>query len=228
MAEQSAIVVSIDEIDINSGRIMEKTGQYVYSPGMLISVPTNYRAVLLPEDGEPIHVKSCQKKKLSRYFSSDMVGKRFSALYVTMRPLTVMSWGIGSLPIRYSFLDNACMHVGAGGTLMPRIDDPIAFFNAFGKTEGAVNTTECASAITLSFRKMASEILVDMFNEAMQPIFETTFMVSEMERRLNEKVCSVPHERAPGIIFDSATVTSIRVNEEDKNAIIERFGKRKK
>ena len=228
MAAVNAQTVCIDERDINSGRIMDKTGEYIYEQGMLISVPSHYQAYIIPEEGEPVKVMACQKKKLSRFLPSDAIGKKISVLYVTTRPLNVMSWGIGSLPIRYSFLGEACLHVGAGGTLLPVISEPISFFNAFGKTEGTLSLTECASAITSSFRKLASEILVEMFNEASQPIFETSFLVSEMTRRINERICGIEHKRVPGIIFDTATVTGIRVNEEDKSALIERFGKRKK
>lgn len=222
------MLVSIDERDINSGRIMEKTADYTYSQDMLISVPANYCAYVIPEEGEVVRIKTCQKKKLSKFLPSDMLGKRFSALYFNTRNLNVMSWGIGSLPIKYSFLGNACMHVGANGTLLPTISDPIAFFAALGRVDGTLNLTECSSAITTAFRRLASETLVELFNEAAQPVFETGFMVSEMARRLNERFCGVELDRVPGIVFDSATVTSIRVNEEDKIALIDKFGKRKR
>ena len=221
-------VVSIDERDINSGRVMEKTLDYVYAQGMLISVPTHYCAYVIPEEGETVRIKSCQKKKLSKFLPTEMLGKRFSVLYASTRKLNMMSWGIGSLPIRYEFLGDACVHVGASGTLIPSISDPVAFFKALGRLEGTLNLTECSSAITTAFRRLASEILVELFNEASQPVFETTFMVSEMARRINERVCGVELDRVPGIIFETATVTGIRVNEADKAALVERFGKRKR
>lgn len=221
-------VVSIDERDINSGRVMEKTLDYVYAQGMLISVPNHYTAYVIPEEGETVKVRACQKKKLSKFLPSELIGKKFSVLYVNNRKLNMMSWGIGSLPITYEFLGDACVHVGASGTLIPRISDPVAFFKALGRLEGTLNLTECSSAITTAFRRLASEILVELFNEAAQPIFETTFMVSEMARRINERVCGIELDRVPGIVFESATVTGIRVNEADKAALVERFGKRKR
>lgn len=220
--------VSIDERDINSGRIMEKTIDYVYDADMLISVPNRYCAYIVPEQGKIVKIRTCPKRKLSKFLSSDMLGKKFSVLYVNTRKLNMMSWGIGSLQITYEFLGGASVHVGASGTLIPVIDDPVAFFKALGKVDGTLNITECSSAITTAFRRLASEILVELFNEASQPVFETSFMVSEMERRINDRVCGMKLDRVPGIVFESATVTGIRVNESDKAAMIDRFGKRRR
>lgn len=228
MSDKVTDIVSIDEKDINSGRIMEKTSEYVLTQNTVITVPSNYYALIMTEDGNITKVKTCFKKKLLRYVSSDNVGKRLSALYVSSRALTSMSWGIGSLPIKYEFLDNATLNVGASGTLLPEIVDAVAFYNAFGRSEGTLNLTECAGYITSSFRVCASKILVEMFNEASQPIFETSFLVSEMGRRINERLCGRWLENIPGVVFRTASVTSIRVNEGDKASLLEKYGKKKR
>lgn len=225
MALGDGICIGIDERDINSGRVMEMTSEYKITQDMLISVPSNYRAEILV-DGERVRtVKTCQKKKLSKFIGSDKEGKTLSVLYVSERPFTSMSWGIGSLTITYEFLDGASVNVGAGGTLLAEISDATAFYRSFGKTEGTLNLTECTGMIISCFRTCASKILVQMFNEAIQPVFETEFMVSELDRRVNERLCGAPlGDVAPGIVYRSATVSGIRVNEEDKNAMIDRFG----
>ena len=224
MAANVEQIIGIDERDINSGRIMEMTPVRTVSPEMLITVPNNYRAELIV-DGEHVKtVRPCLKKKLVRIIGSDKDGKSISALYVSNRKFTSMSWGIGSLVIKYDFLDGSSVNVGASGTLIAEVSDPIAFYGSFGKSSGTLDLTECTGKITSAFRVCASKLLVEMFVEAIQPIFETEFMVSELDRRVNERVCNRELEGLPGIVFRSATVSGIRVNEEDKTAIIDRFG----
>ena len=225
MAATNANIISIDERDINSGRIMEMTPAFTVTPDTLITVPLNYRAEIIV-DGEWVRtVKPCLKKKLSRLIGSDREGKSVRALYVSNRKFTSMSWGIGSLVIKYDFLDGSSVNVGASGTLIAEISDAVAFYGSFGKEKGTLDLTECTGKITSAFRVCASKHLVEMFNEAIQPIFETEFMVSELDRRVNERLCNrALDDVLPGIVFRSATVSGIRVNEDDKNAIIERFG----
>ena len=222
-------LISIDERDINSGRVMEMTESAIVSDKMLISVPSHYHALVIV-DGEVVaNVKSGMKKKITKLIGSEYVGKVVSVLYVSNRAFTAMSWGIGSLPIKYDFLGGMTLNVGASGTLIPSVDDAYAFYRWLGKEEGALNLTECASAITSAFRKCASRILVEMFKEADQPVFDTEFLVSEMHRRLNNRLCGRSLEGIiDGATFTSATVSGIRVNEEDKNALIGKYGNRKK
>ncbi len=229
MAPNDIKLISIDERDINSGRVMEMTPITTLTEKMHITVPMNYHALIISEDKVVATVKSCLKKKLTRVLGLNFIGKELSVLYVSNRPFTAMSWGIGSLPIVYPFLDNAKVNVGASGTLVPMLVNEYAFYKEFDKDEGMLSLTECASAITSAFRKCASAVLVEMFNEAGQPIFETEFLVSEMDRRINERYCGSELEDViAGVVFRSANVSGIRVNEEDKAAVIEKYGSRKK
>ncbi len=229
MAVKSEKIISIDECDINSGRVMEMTQRTTVVPNTFISVPSNHHAIVIVE-GEPIKVvRSCVKKRLDKLLGSERMGKRTSVLYVSNRAFTAMSWGIGSLPITYKFLGDESVNVGANGTLIPTITDEYAFFKSFGRSEGALGLTECVSAITSAFRKSASKILVELFNEAIQPIFDTDFLISEFNRRISKRLCNRELESSlPGVVFKSADVTSIRVNEEDKKAIIEKYGTKRK
>lgn len=228
-AQNDIKLISIDERDINSGRVMEMTEQVIYNDAMQITVPSNHHALIICEDKVVASVKATAHKKLQKIVPIECVGKKISVLYVSNRPFNAMSWGIGSLPIVYSFLDNAKVNIGANGTLIPVMQDAYAFYKVFDIDEGMVNLTECASAISSAFRKCASEVLVEMFVEANQPIFETDFLISEMGRRLNKRFCTgEPIGVIDGIVFRSATVLSITVNELDKRAVIEKFGEKKK
>lgn len=221
--------ISIGERDINSERVMEMTPNVVLTEKTSITVPTNYHALIIADDKVAAEVKVCLKKNLLRIVGGELLGKSISALYVSNRQFTSMSWGIGSLPIIYPFLGNARLNVGANGTLVPSLSDEYAFYKVFDKDDGILNLTECASAITSAFRKCASEVLVGLFNEAEQPIFETDFLVSEMQRRLNKRYCRKKlDEVMDGVMFRTATVSSIKVNEEDRKAVIEKYGSRKK
>ena len=222
-------LITIDERDVNSGRVMEMTAPFIFDEGMQISVPLNYHALIIVEDEVVKSLRVCIKKKLARVIPNEHLGKKMRVLYVSNRPFTAMSWGIGSLAITYKFLDGAKINVGASGTLVAGLDDPYAFYQYFDKAQGTVNLTECASAITAGFRKCASQVLVQMFEEADQPIFYTDFMVDEFNRRINKRFCSIRIDCVvPGIIFKNATVAGIRVNEEDKIALTSKFGNKKK
>ena len=52
----------------------------------------------------------------------------------------------------------------------------------------------------------------------------------ELEKRINERVCNrVLEGVTPGVVFTGATVSAIRVNEDDRAAFVERYGwKRRK
>ncbi len=231
MASQTSNVkmIRIDERDINSGRVMEMTEPFVCSEGLQITVPANHHAYIIHEDEAVAVMKSGAHKKLPQKVLSQCVGERVSVLYVSNRPFTAMSWGIGTLPMVYTFLDSTKLNIGANGTLIPRLSDPYAFYKLFDKEEGRVDLAECASAITSAFRRCASEVLVELFREACQPIFETEFLISEMNRRLNKRYCTEePVDVIDGVVFCLATVQGITVNEEDKRALIEKFGRAKK
>lgn len=222
-------LITIDERDVNSGRIMEMTSPITYSEGTQITVPSNYRALLIIEDKVIKTVRTSLKRKLIKLLPSEYIGKKVSVLYINNRPFTSMSWGIGSLSIAYDFLDGSTLNVGASGTLIAEIEDAYEFFKVFDKDVGTVNLTECASAITAGFRRCASQVLVQMFKEADQPIFHTEFLVDELNRRINNRFCGIRIDCVvPGIVFKTATVASITVNEEDKIALIEKFGNKKK
>ena len=222
-------LITIDERDVNSGRIMEMTSPITLSDGVHIVVPSNYHALLIVEDKVVKTVRTSIKRRLGKILPSEYVGKKVRALYVNNRPFTSMSWGIGSLTITYDFLGGAVLNVGANGTLVAQIDDAYEFFKLFDKDEGTVNLTECASAITAGFRRCASQVLVQMFSEADQPIFHTEFLVDELNRRINNRFCGMRIDCVvPGIIFKNATVAGIRVNEEDKIAMLEKYGNKKK
>ena len=61
MAAVKAEIIEIGEIDINVGRVMEKTEPVTITPNMLITVPAHYYAIPYV-DGEPMkRIKSCQK-----------------------------------------------------------------------------------------------------------------------------------------------------------------------
>lgn len=216
-------IIEIAERDINSGRMMEKFPDTVLASDMLISVPVNYYADVRVADGAPVTVKSCQKKKLVKMVGGDKVGKKVSVLFVNKRKLTTMSWGIGSLPIRYDFLGGAIINVGANGNVLPEIVDAGELYTAMQSENETVDITEVISIITAAFRSCASKILVEMFNEAIEPIFQTDFLVSELHRRLNERICNRKLKILPGVIFKWATVAGIRVREEDKNALLARY-----
>lgn len=222
-------LITIDERDVNSGRVMEMTAPFTFDEGMQISVPLNYHALIIVGDEVIKSLRVCLRKKLSRVIPSEHLGKTMRVLYVSNRPFTAMSWGIGSLGIIYKFLDGATVNVGASGTLVAQLDEPYVFYQYFDKEQGTVNLTECASAITAGFRKCASQVLVQMFEEADQPIFYTDFMVDEFNRRINKRFCGMRIDCVvPGIIYKNATVAGIRVNEEDKLALTSKYSNKKK
>ncbi len=227
--EAEVKLIKIDERDINSGRVMEMTEQVIYTEDMQIAVPSNYHAYIICEDSVIAWVKPAQHKRLQKILPSEYSGKKISALYVSTRPFTAMSWGIGSLPMVYPFLDNAKVNIGANGTLIPVMRNAYDFFKLFDIEQGMVSLTECTSAITSAFRRCASEVLVELFVEAAQPVFETEFLIGEMNRRINKRYCTGhPVDCISGIVFRTANVLSITVNESDKQAVIEKFGNKKK
>ena len=222
-------LITIDERDINSGRVMEMTPEVTLTAATQITVPLNYHAFIIVDGQSVKNVRACLKKKLAKMLPSECIGKKISVLYVSNRPFTAMSWGIGSLPITYALLDGARLNVGANGTLVATVENAYEFYKLFDRVSGTVNLTECASAITAGFRKCASQVLVQMFKEADQPIFNTEFLVDELNRRINNRFCRVRIDCVvPGVVYLNATVTDIRVNEEDKNALIEKYGNKKR
>ena len=55
-----------------------------------------------------------------------------------------------------------------------------------------------------------------------------TFMIDELERRINAAVCGKDAEKLAGVFFESAAVTDICVSEEDRIAFLEKYEKNKK
>lgn len=223
-------LITITPGDVNSGRMLEMVDGYTLTPETLITVPLNYKAEIVVDGIRVDTVKACQKKKLLRIVGSEHEGKPISVLFVNRRRFNTVSWGVGNIRVSYSFLENASLSIGASGTLLAEFTDPVAFYRSLGIEESTVGMSECVSIIVSAFRICASRVLTEMFTEAKQPIFSTDFLVDELEKRINERVCNrVLEGVTPGVVFTGATVSAIRVNEDDRAAFVERYGwKRRK
>ena len=218
-------LITIVAGDVNSGRMLELSDSHTLTGETLITVPMNYRAEVIVDGARVATVKPCQKKKLLSLVGSEHDGKAISVLFVNRRRFNTISWGVGNLRITYGFLDNASLSVGASGTLLAELTDPAAFYTSLGIEERTLSMSECISIIVSAFRVCASKVLTEMFKEARQPIFSTDFLVDELDRRIKERVCNrVLEGVTPGIVFTDATVALIRVNEDDRNAFVARYG----
>ena len=215
--------ISIDAKEINVSRVMERTAPRTMDNSLCVSVPDNYSATVYVDGAIAKRIKPCSKKKLKKYVGSDKTGKQISILYINRKPLTTMSWGVGNLPIKYDFLDGMCIKVGANGTFLAQMTDPEAFFEFCGARNGSLSLTETVSRITAAFREHASLVLTGLFKEAIEPVFDTEFLLSEMDRRINSVICEKELKNIPGIVFKTAAVTGICVCEEDIRAYRERF-----
>ena len=228
MASNTPDIIEIGEKDINVGRVMEKTEPVLITPNMLITVPAHYFAIPYV-DGEPFDkIRSGAKKKLRKSIGADKDGKSISVLYVNQNKLSTLPWGSGNLPIAYERFGGATLRVGAGGTFTASIKDPKAFYDSLGRKYGVLNLDEVKSRIISAFRNSISGILTELFIEAGEPVFNTDFMIDELERRINEKVCEKDADSLAGIFFESASVSDICVCEEDKIAFLEKYEKNKK
>jgi membrane protease subunit (stomatin/prohibitin family) len=228
MAAVEAEIIEIGEIDINVGRVMEITEPVTITPNMLITVPAHYYGVPYV-DGEPMkRIKSCQKKKLSKFIGADKTGKSVSVLYVSKNKINTLPWGSGNLPIKYERFGGATIRVGANGTFLAEIREPDAFYDSLGRKYGQLNMDEVKSRIISSFRKSISDILSELFVEAGEPVFETEFMIDELDRRINARVCEKPSDELPGVYFVSSSVMDIRISEADKNTFMDIYEKNKK
>lgn len=223
MAKRNIDLISIDARDLNTGRMMEKTEPCELTGNHYLTVPDNYYADIYIDGCLIKKLKPCVKKNIKKMIGAEHVGKMISVLYVNRRPLNDMSWGIGNLPIHYKNFGDVCIKVGANGFFKAEITDNEAFYASFEREFGNLNLTETSSVITSGFRDMASKILLDIFNEAIQPIFDTDFLISEVEIRLNKQLCGTPCPALHGITFKSISVSSICVCEEDVREFRERF-----
>lgn len=223
MAKKNIECISLDARDLNTGRVMEKTEPCELTGNLYLSVPDNYYADIYIDGCLIKKIKPCSKKNIKKLIGAEHIGKLISVLYVNRRPLNDMSWGIGNLPIHYKSFGDACIKVGANGFFKAEISDYEAFYDSFDRECGVLNLTETASTITSEFRDMASKVLLDIFNEAIQPIFDADFLTTEVQIRLNKQLCNVQFESLHGVIFKSISVSSICVCEEDIREFKERF-----
>lgn len=216
MALQSS-VIEIDTNDVNTVHMMEKTGPFNVNTGLLINVPDNYYAELYLEGELRRRIRPCTRKKVKSFLGRDSLGRELSVLYVKNRPLTEMSWGIGNLPLLYTILGKEMsVRVGANGTFVAEMTDPAAFFEFFAGKKRVMDMAEITARITSAFREYASGVLVGLFVDAGEPIFDADFLLDETVRRLDSKICGVLHsDTLPGVIFKQVDVSSICVCEED-------------
>ena len=210
MAKKIVECISIDARDLNVGRVVEKTEPRELTPTLCVSVPDNYYADIYIDGVLEKSIKPCVKKNIKKIVGADKVSKKVSILYVNRRPLNDMSWGIGNLPMYYKSFGDACIKVGANGFFLAEITDAGAFYDSFEKESGNVDLTECASKISSGFRDIASEILLEVFKEAVQPIFDTEFLIDEVSKRLNDRICGEEFQSIPGIVFKRISVAGIR------------------
>jgi len=223
MAKKNVECISIGARDLNTGRVMEKTEPCELTSNLYLTVPDNYYADIYIDGCLIKKVKPCVKKNIKKLIGAEHVGKLISVLYVNRRPLNDMSWGIGNLPMHYKNFGDVCIKVGANGFFRAEMTDNEAFYDSFDREFGTLNLTETSSTITAEFRNMASKILLDIFDEAIQPIFDTDFLITEVEIRLNKQLCNKSFDTLLGVKFKSITVSDICVCEEDVREFRERF-----
>ena len=223
MAKKNIDLITLDARDLNTGRMMEKTEPCELTSNHYLTVPDNYYADIYIDGCLIKKLKPCVKKNVKKLIGAEHVGKLISVLFVNKRPLNDMSWGIGNLPIHYKNFGDVCIKVGANGFFRAEIADNELFYDSFDREFGNLNLTETSSTITADFRDMASQILLDIFNEAIQPIFDTDFLISEVEIRLNRQLCGKTFDSLHGVVFKSITVSSICVCEEDVREFKEKF-----
>ena len=223
MAKKNIDLITLDARDLNTGRMMEKTEPCELTSDHYLTVPDNYYADIYIDGCLIKKLKPCVKKNVKKLIGAEHVGKLISVLFVNKRPLNDMSWGIGNLPIHYKNFGDVCIKVGANGFFRAEIADNELFYDSFDREFGNLNLTETSSTITADFRDMASQILLDIFNEAIQPIFDTDFLISEVEIRLNRQLCGKTFDSLHGVVFKSITVSSICVCEEDVREFKEKF-----
>lgn len=223
MTKKNIECISLDARDLNTGRVMEKTEPCEFTGEMYLAVPDGYYADIYIDGVLMKKVKPCVRKSVKKLIGAEHIGKMISVLFVNRRPLNDMSWGIGNLPMRYKNFGDACIKVGANGFFRSEITDNEAFYDSFEREFGSLNLTETASVITSAFRDMASKILLDIFDEAIQPIFDTDFLISEVEIRLNRQLCNTEFNALKGVAFRRITVSGICVCEEDVREFKEKF-----
>ena len=226
MSKKNVECIFLDVRDLNTGRIMEKTEPRELTGSLCLTVPDNYYADIYIDGCLQKKVKPCVKKNIKKMIGAEHIGKLISVLYVSKRPLNDMSWGIGNLPMHYKNFGDACIKVGANGFFKSEITDNETFFDSFNREFGILNLTETASVISSAFRDLASKILLDIFDEAILPIFDTDFLISEVEIRLNKQLCVKINPSLPGVIFKSISVSDICVCEEDVREFREKFAGR--
>ncbi len=222
-------LIKIDESDINSGHVMEKTEGVKVDKRTQIIVPNGYNAVIFSNGRVIAKCASCPKKKLKKVIGSDIEGRTISVLYVNERPLTDMSWGVGNLTVTYTVGKKSIeVQVGASGTFLAEICDPVAFYSTFDREFGVVTLPEVTGKMTEGIRAYAKEVLLEIFNDASEPIIATDFVLDETDLRLNERLCDRKLFKAEGIIFRNVKTANICVREEDIDALREFYKAKKK
>ncbi len=199
---------------------MEKTVGVKVDSKTLISVPEGYTSVIFSNGKVFGKCGSCENKKLKSVIGSDINGRTISVLYINQRPLTDMSWGVGNIPVVYTPADKSIeIQVGASGTFLAEIVDPVAFYAAHGPESGVLTLPEVAGIITSGFRLYARELVLGLFKEAIEPMIATDFILDEAELRFEERVCGQKLTELPGVVFKKAHVGNITVREEDIEAL---------
>ncbi len=224
-----ANLIKIEESDINSGHVMEKTEGVRVNKNTQIIVPNGYNAVIFSNGKVITKCASCPKKKLKKIIGSDIVGRTVSALYINTRPLTDMSWGVGNIPITYKLAKKSIeVQVGASGTFLAEITDAVAFYEKFEREFGAVTLPEVTGCMTEGIRIYAAKVLVEIFKDAGEPIISTDFVLDETDLRLDACICNKKLSEIPGVVFRKAKVENICVREEDIDALREFYKTKKK
>ncbi len=214
---------------MNSGHVMEKTESVRVDSGTLINVPEGYTAMIFSGGKLVAKCGQCKDKKLKSIIGSSVEGKNISVLYVNKRALTDMSWGVGNIPVVYTVDDRSIeVQVGANGTFLAAIADPVSFYDEYGPEFGELTLPEITGFITSGLRKYARELVFELFSDASEPIIETDFILDEADLRFDERICNKRLEDIPGVIFKKANVGSITVREEDIDALREFYKARRR
>ncbi len=216
-------VIRIDASDVNAGHVMEMTDEYRVDKKTALTVQDGYSAFILTSTGKLLgKVGACQKKRICKLVGKDADGRNIKVLFVNRRPFAEMSWGIGNLTMQYTpDVRSIDVKIGASGTFLAAMSDPVEFYSQFGRESGAVDLPEVTACLTSGFRKYASDVLLELYKEAEEPIIDAEFILDETDLRMEERLCNTKLDRIPGIVFKRIRVGNINIREADIEALRE-------
>lgn len=209
--------------------IVQVVSPFNLEKGMLLTVPVQFEATLIVNNGVEAKVESCDKLDLYHYIKKvyglkKPAGCSVQLFFVLTKSFSDIGFGFGDIKVNNERLKEA-YRIGANGVFSFEIENLKKLVYSFNMTKN-VTSKMIHDKLNKIITSVGTDIISKYFANTETSIFEINASNSEIRQKMIDTLSTEKMISDLGIKISSLTLEPIYIREEDEKAIFD--GKNKK